>query len=154
RPLEEEGPAQGSAGEKVRLPMGRLLALTIVLAGCHASPPPKHGETEGAGQGQETRRTSHERGEPVVAASPQALLGRGAVRKSQRALTTKGLSTRESGVLDRETKDNLRSFQYRQQIAATGLPDQLTLQKLDLDPKDILGKNATSQQDDLDTNEK
>ncbi|MCC6811011.1 MAG: hypothetical protein IT381_26510 [Deltaproteobacteria bacterium] len=35
----------------------------------------------------------------------------------------------------------MRSFQQKEGIAATGMPDQLTLRKLDFDPQEILRKN-------------
>jgi peptidoglycan hydrolase-like protein with peptidoglycan-binding domain len=117
------------------------------LVGCAASPPRTADQT---GQPQASKETVTRRpGEPVVAASPQSLLRKDAVRKVQQALDGKGYRTGRSGVLDTTTKEALRRFQKKENIAATGLPDQLTLQRLDLDPKDILGENATSKKGEL-----
>jgi murein L,D-transpeptidase YcbB/YkuD len=92
---------------------------------------------ESVGNQMTTRRP----GAPAVTGSPDALLSKDSVVKVQQALSDKGFSVEKNGVMDSQTTTALRSFQQREGIAATGMPDQLTLRRLDLDPREILRNN-------------
>ncbi len=128
-----------------------VLVSAFLLAACAASPPRPESSKDDKASEKTSEHTTRKRGEPEVAASPQALLQRHAVRKIQRALGDKGYDTSSNGRLDDRTQAALRGFQRSEKIAATGMPDQLTLQRLKLDPKEILGRHATSDLGELDS---
>jgi hypothetical protein len=67
-----------------------------------------------------------------------AVLQKDAVAKIQEALTKHGYPTKASATIDHATQEKLRQFQEKEGLARTGMPDQLTLTKLGLDPKEIL----------------
>jgi hypothetical protein len=80
-------------------------------------------------------------GRPRVPASPDALLGEGAVERVQRALAgRKLLGEHEQGELDAPTSAALRKFQQEEGLAATGFPDRETLRRLGIDPEASYGK--------------
>jgi peptidoglycan hydrolase-like protein with peptidoglycan-binding domain len=77
-----------------------------------------------------------EPGRPRIPASPQALLGEGAVGELQRALAGRGLLRgHREGALDGPTAAALRRFQAERGLAATGFPDRETLKDLGIDPE-------------------
>jgi peptidoglycan hydrolase-like protein with peptidoglycan-binding domain len=79
---------------------------------------------------------------PRVPSSPKSLLAEGEVGKIQQALEDRGYlaKQRRPGALDDATTKALREFQRDQDLAETGFPDRLTLQKLGLDPEEAYGK--------------
>jgi peptidoglycan hydrolase-like protein with peptidoglycan-binding domain len=56
------------------------------------------------------------------------------VRRIQIALNQHGSPRHLTGQLDQVTQDQLTRFQAQQQLPATGFPDDVTLQRLGLDP--------------------
>ena len=74
-----------------------------------------------------------------------AVLQKAGLTKLQDALTKHGFSTKPTPTLDHATQANLRSFQEKEGLARTGMPDQLTLTKLGLDPKEILQMDDAGQ---------
>jgi peptidoglycan hydrolase-like protein with peptidoglycan-binding domain len=78
-------------------------------------------------------------GAPPLATSPAALLEPGALRTVQEKLSSRGELSQddESGKLDEPTRRALRSFQRKSGLPATGMPDDVTVQKLGLDPGKI-----------------
>src|SRR5262249_46938973 len=119
-----------------------LIALFGLAAACASNEQKeaaKAGEREATGA--TNQMTGRKPGAPPVATSPDALLSQSSVVKVQQALEDKGFSVEKTGVMDNTTKTALRSFQQREGIAATGVPDQMTLRKLDLDPQEILQTN-------------
>lgn len=75
-------------------------------------------------------------GHPAEPASPEALLGNGAVGRIQRALVErKLLGEHEPGSLDAPTSAAIRRFQRGESLAETGFPDRETLQRLGIDPE-------------------
>jgi len=141
--------------------MTRLISIvffSLAMLSCAASKPDTRSDEASKDQSSTeswvdragtTQHTSRKPGEAKVAASPSALLEKGAAKKVQAALQEKGYPVKKTGVVDARTKSALRHFQRQEKIAATGMPDQLTLQHLDLDPKEILGGYATSKKGEL-----
>jgi peptidoglycan hydrolase-like protein with peptidoglycan-binding domain len=79
-----------------------------------------------------------------VAESPAALFKPGGVRDIERKLAAAGLLDRqhETGKLDESTRRALRRFQDQKNLPATGVPDEETVKKLGLDPKQIFRSAA------------
>jgi len=73
---------------------------------------------------------------PPLATSPAGLLKPDAIEAIQEKLASRGelSEKRESGTLDAPTRAALREFQRKNNLPATGMPDDLTVQKLGLDP--------------------
>jgi peptidoglycan hydrolase-like protein with peptidoglycan-binding domain len=69
---------------------------------------------------------------------PEALMSKDSVAKVQEALADRGFVVEKTGTLDARTQTALRSFQRREGMTATGMPDQMTLRRLNLDPNTIL----------------
>lgn len=78
-------------------------------------------------------------GAPPLASSPAGLLKPHAAHDIQEKLIAKGLLSagRDTGVLDTPTREALRQFQRESNIPATGMPDDVTVQKLGLGLGDI-----------------
>jgi hypothetical protein len=78
-------------------------------------------------------------GAPPLATSPAALLEPRALRTVQEKLSSRGELSKddESGKFDEPTRRALRSFQRKNGLPATGMPDDVTVQKLGLDPGQI-----------------
>ena len=78
-------------------------------------------------------------GAPPLATSPAGLLKPHAVHAIQEKLVAKGRlsADRQTGVLDEPTRDALRDFQRESNLPATGMPDDVTAQKLGLGPGNI-----------------
>lgn len=74
---------------------------------------------------------------PNVAATPQALMQPGGVRSLQRALNAQGYALTVDGRFDNETRQALLSFQRREGLAPTSLPDLATCEALGLDPQQV-----------------
>ncbi|HET8540470.1 MAG TPA: peptidoglycan-binding domain-containing protein [Anaeromyxobacter sp.] len=121
-------------------------AVALALAACGhprkvaapgaAEPPKPRDQASRAEQG-----VPPEGERPRVPASPKALLADGAIRTIQEALAARGLLGRHrSGELDGPTTGAIREFQRDQDLAETGFPDRLTLQKLGIDPEEAYGK--------------
>jgi hypothetical protein len=74
-----------------------------------------------------------------VSTSPAGQLEEGAVKKIQDRLAAEDFikEDQKSGQLDERTTEGLRKFQKSRDLAATGTPDQETVRKLGLDPKQI-----------------
>ncbi len=123
------------------------LALLLALACRHTTKVATSatGETAREAQGEPSRSQKGvpPRGEhPRVPSSPKALLAEGEIGKIQQALQDRGYlgKERRAGALDDPTTTALRKFQRDQDLAETGFPDRLTLQKLGLDPEEAYGK--------------
>jgi peptidoglycan hydrolase-like protein with peptidoglycan-binding domain len=81
-------------------------------------------------------RSSDRDGAPELATSPAGLLQPKAIDGIQDALVSRGLlsGAEKSGTLDEKTKQAIRELQRRNGLPATGLPDDATIRRLDLDP--------------------
>jgi len=90
-------------------------------------------------------------GDATVSSSPDDLLEKGAAKKIQEALATKGYSVKATGVIDDQTEAGLRKFQKKEDIAEHGIPDEITVTRLGLDPRDVYKSNAIG---DKEKNEK
>jgi peptidoglycan hydrolase-like protein with peptidoglycan-binding domain len=75
-------------------------------------------------------------GGPPLATSPGGLLKPDAVEAIQQKLAARGQlpAGHTSGKLDDPTREALRDFQRKNNLPATGTPDDLTVKKLGLDP--------------------
>lgn len=80
-------------------------------------------------------------GRPPLAGAPQGVLNPGAVKEIQSSLKEKGFPVAEDGVLGERTEAMLASFQKKQNLPATGMPDRTTLKELGLDPDKIYRAN-------------
>jgi peptidoglycan hydrolase-like protein with peptidoglycan-binding domain len=120
---------------KRRIAVGALLAGALA-AGCVK----RHPKERAAEQPSETARPAPRgipprAGRPRVPASPQGLLAPGAIGELQRALAERGyLAAHRRGELDEPTTRAVRKFQSDEHLAATGVPDHETLQRLGVDP--------------------
>ncbi len=121
----------------------------LLAAGCrHASRTapaearPEQAEREKRGEAPAQKGVPPRGERPRVPASPKALLAEGEIGKIQQALEDRGYlgKERRAGALDDPTTTALRKFQRDQDLAETGFPDRLTLQKLGLDPEEAYGK--------------
>jgi peptidoglycan hydrolase-like protein with peptidoglycan-binding domain len=76
---------------------------------------------------------------PPLATSPGGLLKPEAVKELQQKLAAHGrlAEADESGKLDGPTRQALREFQRANNLPATGVPDDLTIQKLGLKPDQL-----------------
>lgn len=102
---------------------------------------PAAGEKSGGAQSRLERKPKSP-GEPLVTSSPVGLLEKGSAAKIQDALSEHGFAVQHTGVLDDQTGEALRKFQKSQDIASHGMPDELTLARLGLDPGKIYRSNA------------
>jgi hypothetical protein len=84
----------------------------------------------------------HDTATPPISQSPQGMLAEGGAAQIQTALSTHGFMLKKTGLLDDETKEAILAFQKRENLAATGMPDQLTLKRLGLRPRDILNSGS------------
>lgn len=84
---------------------------------------------------------------PPLATSPAGLLEPGAVKRIQEQLHDQGFLPKEarSGRLDGPTRKALRELQSKHNLPATGTPDDVTLQKLGLDAKELFRSARTSE---------
>jgi peptidoglycan hydrolase-like protein with peptidoglycan-binding domain len=84
---------------------------------------------------------------PPLATSPAGLLKPDAVEAIQEKLASRGdlSDKRESGKLDPPTREALREFQRKNNLPATGMPDDLTVQKLGLEPGQIFRATTKNQ---------
>jgi hypothetical protein len=76
---------------------------------------------------------------PPLATSPVGLLEPGAIKRIQERLQDQGLLPEHarSGKLDGRTRKALRELQEKHNLPATGTPDDLTLEKLGLDAREL-----------------
>ncbi len=111
---------------------------------------PTAGEKSGRAVSRLERKPAHP-GEALVTSSPASLLEKGAAEKIQQALNSHGVTVKETGELDDQTSEGLRRFQKKQDIASHGMPDELTLTRLGLDPRKLYRSNAAG---DKEKNEK
>ncbi len=125
------------------------VAIAVAAAACrHASktgpagPAPEQAERARHGETGAQQDVPPRGGHPRVPTSPKALLAEGEIGKIQQALEDRGYlgKERRAGALDDPTTTALRKFQRDQDLAETGFPDRLTLQKLGLDPEEAYGK--------------
>lgn len=116
-------------------------------AGDHATPPhdraapARHRPTEVAGARDGDRASdgaSKDGGLPLTT-SPAALLKPGALKTIQERLAKDGglPSDDVTGAPNAATRDAVARFQRRQDLPATGVPDDATLRKLGLNPDDV-----------------
>ena len=78
-------------------------------------------------------------GAPPLATTPAGLLKPHAVESIQEKLASSGLLSEEheTGTLDGPTHQALREFQRSNNLPATGMPDDVTIQKLGLGTQEI-----------------
>ncbi|MBC8131965.1 MAG: peptidoglycan-binding protein [Deltaproteobacteria bacterium] len=90
-------------------------------------------------QGDAPIKSDSREGAPPLATSPVGLLKPDALEGIQNKLASKGHlpKERQSGKLDPATRDALREFQRESNLPATGVPDDVTVQKLGLSPTDV-----------------
>lgn len=125
-----------------------LLAAPACRHGKEAPPAPTPEATRAPRAPERPPPTSGEKGgvppegeRPRVPASPDALLGEGAVHAIQDALSARGLlAAHEPGVLDDATAAALRKVQREEGLAETGFPDRETVRRLGVDPEKAYGK--------------
>jgi hypothetical protein len=81
---------------------------------------------------------------PPLANSPEGLLQPGTVTALQDKLVSRGYldKSARSDKLDGKTEKALREFQRDQGLPATGAPDDLTVQKLGLSPRDVFRRSS------------
>jgi hypothetical protein len=81
---------------------------------------------------------------PRVPAAPEALLAPGAVGRIQQALEARGYlaEAHRRGELDAATSNGLRKFQEDEGLAATGMPDRETLDRLGVSPNAAYGREG------------
>jgi len=84
---------------------------------------------------------------PPLATSPAGLLRPEAVKRLQQKLVSHGqlAEADQSGKLDGPTHKALREFQRANNMPATGMPDDLTIQKLGLKPAELTRAEPKSQ---------
>jgi peptidoglycan hydrolase-like protein with peptidoglycan-binding domain len=75
-------------------------------------------------------------GQPPLAASPADLMDPGSQQKVARALKSRGFLERDE-VKGEQLTSAIRKFQKSEDLAETGFPDQETLVRLGIDPKEI-----------------
>lgn len=85
---------------------------------------------------------------PPLPASPQGMLREGAAGDLQDKLIERGYLDKSlrSGSLDGDTVKALRAFQRDNGMPATGVPDDLTVTKLGLSPKDLFRASPAPRQ--------
>jgi peptidoglycan hydrolase-like protein with peptidoglycan-binding domain len=86
-----------------------------------------------------TLKSDARAGAPPLATSPVGLLKPEAVEAIQGKLASRGDLAKDdrSGKLDDPTRKALRAFQRANNLPATGMPDDLTVKKLGLDPGEV-----------------
>jgi hypothetical protein len=140
-----------------------LLLIGLAMRCSHTSSVEHEGETAASEQKSERRSTAKEGGRevgghqqhakrgdtdhgaqdkaaaPSLPTSPAGLLQPGAITAVQDKLVGRGYldSSDRSEKLDGRTEKALRNFQRDQGLPATGAPDDLTVQKLGLSPRDV-----------------
>jgi hypothetical protein len=116
--------------------------------GPNAKPPSDHparvsrAEEESAGVADTATAAKKKDDDPSsvpVSTSHAGLLASDAAKKIQERLVTLGFldADKKSGAIDDPTGAALRKFQKSRDLAATGTPDQETVRRLDLDPRQI-----------------
>jgi len=143
-------------GKSALVAAGMLLVLAP-LAGCGhthtatdappASPADKRSVKQSKRDDSGARATHHpgpiksdsRAGAPFLATSPSGLLKPEAVESLQKRLVSSGHLSKDdqSGKLDEPTHKALREFQRQNNMPATGMPDDLTVQKLGLKPEQL-----------------
>lgn len=83
---------------------------------------------------------------PPLVTSPTGLLRPDAVKRIQERLHAQGFLPEQarSGKLDEATRKALRELQEKHNLPATGAPDDLTLEKLGLDPTQLTRSAQTN----------
>lgn len=120
-----------------------ILALSLWLACTHArsvAPPQEPSSPEVVEEKPTPKKSSvpREDGDIRISSSPEALLEPSAARAIQDRLAKSGdLEGEPSGELDGPTRKALARFQRAHDLPATGAPDDATVRKLGLDPKDV-----------------
>lgn len=114
--------------------MRRLIWVPLVaLAACHA-----HTTAGNRGAQKEAPPAEKQVSSPrPVRTTPNAMLDDKSMREIQKALAAHGVSVEQTGKMDAQTEQALRTFQGREHTAKTGLPDYDTLRHLGLNPKSI-----------------
>lgn len=123
-----------------------LCIVALAFVACHNEREVRAGDR---GDNIGSQMTSRAPGAPPVATNPNTLLSKESVQKVQTALRDRGFVVEKNGTLDAKTQTALRSFQRREGIATTGMPDQLTIRKLNLQPEEILRANPVKERERL-----
>jgi hypothetical protein len=119
--------------------------------GAQHEPQARHGSSgTGAGARPEAPDEPAEKGvpprgdRPRVPSAPEALLAPGAVGRIQHALETRGYlaEAHRGGELDAATSEGIRKFQEDEGLAATGMPDRETLDRLGVNPNAAYGREG------------
>jgi len=143
------GPSILAAVLLAALPFGCGHAHTVGDTGAAAPSDPASSQRaerkrgEGAGRAEETAagpiKSDGRAGAPPLATSPAGLLKPDAMEVVQKKLVSSGDLSQgdESGKLDEATRAALRGFQRKNNLPATGAPDDLTVQKLGLRPDQL-----------------
>ncbi len=107
--------------------------------GSHDQGHAKRGDTDHGAKGDTDNSAKGSGASPSLPTSPAGLLQPGAIAAMQDKLVGRGYlgSSDRSEKLDGRTEKALRDFQRDQGLPATGTPDDVTVQKLGLSPRDI-----------------
>ena len=117
----------------------RFLILAVLLAGCFHT---KQAQTTAEPEKEQAQGKKVATPRPV-GTTPQSILRADGLRKMQNKLGVK-----ESGQLDDATRAALERFQRRNQLAATGLPDLETVDKLGLDTDKVFQTGSKKKEGD------
>jgi peptidoglycan hydrolase-like protein with peptidoglycan-binding domain len=119
--------------------MTRAVALAVLVGACGTSSPAGRPDErpQPIGVAPPGERFSPEESRLVLAPAPQALFEAAGVRAVQSALAAQGLETPATGRYDTGTQASMLEFQRREGLAATGMPDLLSLERLGLDAKEL-----------------
>jgi peptidoglycan hydrolase-like protein with peptidoglycan-binding domain len=100
--------------------------------------PPKHSGRVSADKGGLVDGPGRDGAVPL-ATSPTGLLKPHAIEKIQEKLASSGRLSEdhETGKMDEPTRKALREFQQSKNLPATGMPDDVTIQKLGLGTEDV-----------------
>lgn len=103
------------------------------------SPPQKRERREISSRGAGRLTSDSRENAPVLSTAPGGQLKPHAVEGIQQKLKANGKLSKEyaPGKMDQPTRDALREFQRENNLPATGMPDDVTIQKLGLGTTDI-----------------
>jgi hypothetical protein len=120
----------------------RYVAMVVLCAGClHTQ------RTQSPAQSKED--TSEQRqGKRVAAPRPVGTTPESIVKNDGMKRIQKELGVSQSGELDEKTRNALEKFQRKHELAATGLPDLETVEKLGLDTNDVFQSGSKKKEND------
>ncbi len=118
---------------------GVLTLAVVMAAACGTSSPAERpdGPPQPIGVAPPDAEISPEGSPLELAPAPQPLFEASGVRRVQSALAARGIETPATGRYDGRTQQSMLEFQRREGLAATGMPDLLTLERLGLDAKEL-----------------